>query len=179
MEDVRNRRNRLLKDVEVCEDRDILEETEVCACLVRSDGESIPPLPTLTQLCTRIILSTILPTSPDDPDDLSWEDMESIYSSGKLDDNHSDPFQLPFPSHLLPTCIPIDICSECSEVVFPVHAQFERMQIVALSRVLLRYVFCSHRCFSKVIERWRVGRKEEAARRSAREDRFLVKDIEV
>jgi hypothetical protein len=61
----------------------------------------------------------------------------------------------------------------------PAHAQFERIQVVALCRVRLRYVFCSHKCFSEVIERWELEQKEDLARKRLREKRFRIKEIGV
>ena len=80
--------------------------------------------------------------------------------------------------HLLPTHIPFDICSACSEPVLPAHAQFERIQVVALCRVLLRYVFCSHKCLTGVVEQWEVERIKETAKKRTPENRFQVKERE-
>jgi hypothetical protein len=183
LEDPRKRKSKPLKELEVSVNPDAnpsppSASSEICACSVRTDRQRIPPLPTLTQLCTRLMLSAIPTTVPNDPDVLSWEDLEPLYTTGKLDDKNSGTTQLPFPSHLLPMHISYDICSSCSEPVLPVHAQFDRIQVVALCRVLLRYVFCSHGCLSKVVAQWDRDRTEEIIRKRSREMRFHIKEGE-
>lgn len=173
MEDVRSRKGKLLKEVDAMEGA-MTSKQDICSCTVQSDGQRIPPIPTLGQLCTRTILCTIPNTATDDSEGLSWEELEPFYSTGKFEEI---PGQiLPFPSHLFPTYIPVDICSACCEPVFPTHAQFDKVQVVALCRVRLRYVFCSHKCYSKVIEQWENERVEEEERKLLRQNRFHTKD---
>jgi hypothetical protein len=171
----RNRKDKLLKEDDILADVVIMPSDEVkCTCTVNSDGHKIPPLPTLGQLCIRTILSTLTNTASDDPEELSWEELEPFYTTSKFKENSSQ--ILPFPSHLLPTHIPIDICSTCYGPVCPAHAQFDKVQVVALCRVRLRYIFCSHQCYSKVVERWEDERIEQEKRRWLRQNRFHTKD---
>jgi Leucine rich repeat len=175
IEDVRNRKNKVLKEIDILTDTMTMPSEQVkCSCIIRPDGQRIPPLPTLGQLSTRTILSTMRSTASTDPESLSWEDLEPFYSTGKFEDNPNH--IIPFPSHLLPSHIPIDICSSCYEPVFPAHAQLEKIQVVALCRVRLRYVFCSHKCFSKIVEQWENERMFEEAKKLARQNRFHTKD---
>ena len=178
IDDARDPKTRILKDIDR-PSQDV--ETSVmqykCSCCINSNGQETPPLPTLTQLCTRTILSMLPSTASDDTDVLSWEDLESFYSTGIYEETPSNINQiLPFPSHLLPRNPSLDICSSCSEIVLPVHAQFDRFQVIALCRVQLRYVFCSHKCFHKVVEDWRVEQEEEMAKKKLRETRFHIKE---
>lgn len=170
LEDLRHRRTRLIKVLE--DDGPEIDEFQ-CTCRIQHDGKKIPSMPTLSQLCMRTIIST-LPSSAEDADSLSWQDLETFYHTGRF--TNSNDTLLPFPSHLLPTRIPVDICSECSAVTVPPHAEFERMEVVALCRLRLRYVFCSHNCFSKVLRRWESDRLEWESRRLARQARFDTKD---
>ena len=175
IKDTRSRKDKLLKDDDTLADALIMPSDEVtCSCTVNSYGHKIPLLPTLGQLCTRTIFSVITNTASDDPEELSWEDLEPFYTTGKFKE---DPSQiLPFPSHLLPRHIPIDICSACYEPVFPAHAQFDKVQVIALCRVRLRYIFCSHQCYSKVVEQWEHERIEQEKRILLRQNRFHTKD---
>jgi hypothetical protein len=176
IEDLRDRKTRLIKeDSGTTEVDDPIIQYE-CTCKDTAD-QKIPPIPTLAQLCSRIILSSIPATGVGGADEISWQDLEPVYSSGKFKENHGDIIQqLPFPSHLLPQRIPIDLCSACSEICLPIHAQFDRIQVVALCKVRLRYIFCSHGCFSKVIEEWDSMRTEETNRKQLRLARFHLKD---
>lgn len=178
IDDVRDRKTRMIKEVDgAVGDVEAPMAQDLCECGIRCNGQKItPPLPTLTQLCARKILSAIPDTASDDPDVLSWEDLELFYSTGIYEGNTSNINDiLPFPSHLLPRYPSLDICSLCNEIVLPVHAQFERVQIVALCRVRLRFVFCSHECFCKVIEKWKAEQEEEMKRKTLREARFHIK----
>jgi Leucine-rich repeat (LRR) protein len=178
LDDIRDPKTGILKNI----DRPSPDvETSItqykCNCCINSNGQKTPPLPTLTQLCARTILSLLPSSASDDPGVLSWEDLESLYSTGIYEETPSNINQiLPFPSHLLPRNPSLDICSSCSEIALPVHAQFDRFQVIALCRVRLRYVFCSHKCFHKVVEDWRVEQEEEMARKNLRETRFHVKE---
>jgi hypothetical protein len=172
---VRNRQmgsdRRLLKydkDVELISDHPC--SLEKCSCLIRTDGERTPPLRTLAQLCTCILLRTIPNTISDDGEELAWRHLESYYSTGKFKDREDS--ILPFPSHLLPTFIPFDLCSHCLEPVLPIHAQFIKVQTVALTRVRLQYMFCSHKCFAKVTDVWKVEDRLAEEKRKWRHDRF-------
>ena len=141
------------------------------------DSTIVPSIPTLSQLCARIILSSIPTTKSEDPDTLSWEDLEPLYKTGKFEETDSDILRsLPFPSHFLPTTIPIDICSLCSEIVLPIHAEMFKIQDIALCRIRLRYVFCSRKCMAEILRRWDVERHEEEERRRLRSRRFELKD---
>ena len=178
IDDVRHRKSRLIKEVDVKADDVIFQDRlENCTCSVPTDGRTrIPTIPTLAQLCARTILSTIpnANSSSDDTEYLTWEDLEPFYSTGKFEE---DPDQiLPLPSHLLPTHIPVDICSTCCQTVFPAHAQFDKLHVVALCRVRLRYIFCSHQCYRNVIEQGETLRMEEEARSLLRQTRFHAKD---
>ena len=173
--DTRNRKDKSLKEGDTLADVVTMPSDEVkCTCTMNSDGHKIPPLPTLGQLCIRTIVSTITDTASDDPEELSWEELEPFYTTGKFKEDTSQ--ILPFPSHLLPAHIPIDICSTCYGPVYPVHAQFDKTQVVALCRVRLRYIFCSHQCYSKVVEQWEDERIEQENRRRLRQNRFHNKD---
>jgi hypothetical protein len=175
MEDIRNRKDKLLKAVGVITNDSDNEETEIFTFKVLTDDQKIPPLPTLGQLCTRVILCTIPNFAADDSEGLSWEELEPFYNTGKFEEIPNQ--ALPFPSHLLPTYIPIDICSVCFEPVFPTYAQFNKVQVVALCRVRLRYVFCSHRCYYKFIEQRENERAVEEERKRLRRNRFhTIKD---
>ena len=175
IEDVRQQKSRLLKEVDIPEDPEPIPNAyQVCSCRTRGNCLRIPPLPSLTQLCTKKILTTIPTGPPDDPEELCWKDLEPFYSTGKFEDNPNH--SLPFPSHLLPDEIPVDLCAACSEIVFPIHAQFDKVHVVALCRVRLRYIFCSHGCLSNVIERWEMERKKEEAKKLSRQKRFHTKD---
>jgi len=175
MEDVRGRKDKLLKAVDVITNDLDNEETEICSCTVLSDAQKIPPLPTLGQLCTRAIFCTIPIFATDDSEGLSWEELEPFYKTGKFEEIPNQ--ALPFPSHLFPTYIPIDICSACFEPVFPIYAQFDKIQVVVLCRVLLRYVFCSHICYYKFIEQQENERVLEEERKRLRRNRFCtIKD---
>ena len=174
IKDTRNRKDRF-RENDILADVVTMPGDEVrCSCTVNSDGHKIPPLPTLGQLCIRTIFSTIKNTASDDPDELSWEGLESFYNTGKFKEDASQ--ILPFPSHLLPTHIPIEICSTCYAPVCPAHAQFDKVQVVALCRVRLRYIFCSHQCYSKVVEQWEDERIEQEKRKWLRQNRFHTKD---
>lgn len=175
IENVRNRRDKLLKEVNIATDNMVNAEGN-CSCKVRSDGQEISPLPTLGQLCTQAILCAIPNIATHNTEGLSWEELEPFYSTGKFEEipDHI----LPFPSHLLPSYIPIDICSACSEPVMPAHAQFDKLEVVALCRVRLRFVFCSHKCYSKVIQQWENERIEEEEKKLLRQHRFHTKNHE-
>jgi hypothetical protein len=173
--DTPNRKDKSLKEDDTLADVVTMPSDVVtCSCTVNSDGHKIPPLPTLGQLCIRTIVSTFTDTASDDPEELSWEELEPFYTTGKFKEDTSQ--ILPFPSHLLPAHIPIDICSTCCGPVCPVHAQFDKIQVVALCRVRLRYIFCSHKCYSKVVEQWEDERIEQENRRRLRQNRFYSKD---
>jgi hypothetical protein len=178
IDDVRDPKTRILKDIDrPSQDVGTSAVHYECSCCINSNGQKTPPLPTLTQLCTRTILLLLSSTASDDPDVLSWEDLESFYSTGIYEETPSNINQiLPFPTHLLPRNPSLDICSSCSEIALPVHAEFDRLEVIALCRVQLRYVFCSHKCFHKVVEDWRVEQEEEMARKKLRETRFHIKE---
>lgn len=175
IEDVRNRKTRLLKEIDASEEHEPTpDEYKGCACANHSDGQRIPPLPSLAQLCIRTILGTIPLTTSDDPEELSWENLEPFYRTGKFEDVSGH--NLPFPSHLLPSEIPVDLCAACYQIAFPIHARFDKVQVVALCSVRLRYDFCSHKCLSSLIERWEFERKIEDAKKLSRQARFHAKD---
>src|SRR5579859_3462468 len=177
IEDVRDRETRLIKEVSGTAEVGDSSIQYKCACTNTAD-QKIPPIPTLAQLCNRIILSSIPATGVDGADEISWQDLEPIYSAGNLKESNCDIIQqLPFPSHFLPQRIPIDICSECSEICLPIHAQFDRIEVVALCKVRLRYTFCSHGCFSKVVEEWDAMRTEETNKKQLRLARFHLKEL--
>ena len=175
IDDVRDRKTKLIKQV----DNEVSElnptNTEYhCVCRNTPAHNKIPPMPTLAQLCTRLIIYSIPVTTEDRTNELCWQDLEPLYTTGKFMDQSCEKIsqQLPFPSHFLPVRFPYDICSACSEIVLPVHAEVDRIQVVALSRVRLRYVFCSHVCFQKVVEEWEKERMEGVARKLLRQARF-------
>lgn len=175
MQDIRNRKNILLEQTDCVQtEGGPIEEVLVCRCERRPNGERIPPLPTLAQICIRTIIKTISSTPPEDTEELSWQDLEPFYSTGKLAETSVD--ILPFPSHLLPPYMPIDLCSTCLEPAFPAHAEFELSRVVALSRVRLRYVFCSHECASKCLNEMEKERMEIDGKKRARQKRFHIKD---
>jgi len=175
IDDVRDRKTKLIKqvDIEVSELNPTNTEYH-CVCRNTPEHNKIRPIPTLAQLCTRLIISSIPVTSEAGTNDLCWQDLEPLYTTGKFMDQSCEKIsqQLPFPSHFLPVRFPYDICSACSEIVLPVHAEVDRIQVVALSRARLRYVFCSHVCFSKVVEEWEKERMEGVARKLLRQARF-------
>ena len=174
LQDQRNRKSKLLRDSDVISE-DVAPVRGDCPCEINSRGDRLPPLPTLAQACMRTILTTITSTLSDETEDLTWEDLEPFYSSGKLAEASSD-YILPFPSHLLPPYIPVDLCSTCLAPAFPIHAEFQYPRVVALSRVRLRYVFCSHNCFSKCLEEMEKERVDIEAKKLARQNRFHTKD---
>ena len=174
LKDIRNRKNKLLQEPDIISE-DVAAVSSDCPCQINSSGDRIPPLPTLAQFCMRTILTTITSTPSDETEDLTWEDLEPFYNSGKLAEASSS-YMLPFPSHLLPPYIPIDLCSTCLEPAFPIHAEFQNSRVVALSRVRLRYVFCSHNCFSKCLEEMEKERVDIEAKKLARQNRFHTKD---
>ena len=148
---------------------------DICECR-RNESERLRTLPNLAQLCARVVLSSIPATKSDDSEAISWEDLEPLYKTGKLEEAIPDILaSLPFPSHFLPLCIPYDICSRCSEIVLPTHAEIIRIQEVALCRVSLRYIFCSHTCVAEMLREWDVEKQQEDERRRVRQQRFEVK----
>jgi len=174
-QDIRNRKNRLLEYTDCLVEKGApVEEELVCRCERRSNGERIPPLPTLAQICMRTVIKTITGAASEDTEELNWEDLEPFYSTGKLVEP-SD-CVLPFPSHLLPPYIPVDLCSACLEPAFPIHAEFEVSRVVALSRVRLRYVFCSHACALKCVNEMEKERREIDSKKRERQKRFHTKD---
>jgi hypothetical protein len=134
-------------------------------------------MPTLFQICARMILSSLPATKSEDPEALSWEDLEPLYQTGKFEERDSDILHsLPFPSHFLPPTIALELCSLCSEIVIPIHTEIFRVQDVALCRVTLRYVFCSHKCSTEMIRRWEDERRKEEDRKRLRQQRFEAKN---
>src|SRR5277367_3600887 len=182
LKDIRNRKNKLLQEPDIISE-DVPAVSSDCPCEINSSGDRIPPLPTLAQICMRTILTTITSTPLDETEDLTWEDLEPFYNSGKLAEASSN-YILPFPSHLLPPYIPIDLCSTCLEPAFPIHAEFQNSRVVALSRVRLRYVFCSHNCLSTCLQEMEKERMDTEAKKLARQKRFHIKhhgqnDVEI
>jgi hypothetical protein len=181
LQDARNRKNKLLQESNIISE-DIALVCGDCPCEINSNGDRIPPLPTLAQTCMRTILTTITSAPTNETEDLTWEDLEPFYNSGKLAEPSSN-YILPFPSHLLPPDIPIDLCSTCLEPAFPIHAEFQTSRVVALSRVRLRYVFCSHNCLSTCLQETEKERMDTEAK-LARQKRFHIKhhgqnDVEI
>jgi hypothetical protein len=174
LDDNRDWRTRLLRDP----DEHLAEQASAptCSCVPNSRGHLVPRLPTLFQLCTRAAMASIPPLAADDTGGLSWEELEPLYRTGELSEEGT--VQLTF-AHVLPKTIPFDICSVCSEPVFPAHAQFDKIQIVALHRARLRYVLCSHQCYSILTERWIDEVSEAKERRAVRELRFRTKQDEI
>ena len=175
IDDVRDRKTKLIKQVGIEGPELSPTNTEYhCVCRNTPAHNEIPPIATLAQLCTRLIISSIPVTSEAGTNELCRQDLEPLYTTGKFMDQSCEKIsqQLPFPSHFLPVRFPYDICSACSEIVLPVHAEVDRIQVVALSRARLRYVFCSHVCFQKVVEEWEKEMMEGVARKLLRQARF-------
>lgn len=175
-DDIRDRRTRLLKETSEL-DTDVTAFSIKDSCTCKETGsQKIPPIPTLAQLCARTVLSSLPPTKANDPDTLSWEELEPLYKTGQFLDTDSDISRLlPFPSHLLPAQIPLDLCSSCSNIALPNHAEFIKFQLVALCRVRLRYVFCSHKCLAEVVTLWELEEQERKEKQRLRQQRFEVK----
>jgi Leucine rich repeat len=173
LDDVRDRKTRLLKDLD--ERLMTAKEPEpTCCCIPNSGGDLVPPIPTLSQLCTRAVLSSIPPIAADDTGGLSWEELESYYYPREISVRETTTLYSSF-AHVLPTSFHFDICSVCSQPVCPVHAQFDKIQTVALHRVRLRYVLCSHQCYSRLVGKWDIEMKDAKAKLAERESRFRIK----
>lgn len=169
LDDLRDRKTNLLKDLDLTQP----ENSQLtCSCSPNSHGHLVPPLPTLIQLCTRAIFSSMPLLATDDTGGLSWEELEPIYRSGQRSEIA---LQLSF-VHVLPKTIPFELCSICSEPACPAHARFDKIQTVALRRVLLRYILCSHQCYSVLTEKWEKETIDAKTRWLERESRFRMKE---
>ena len=176
LDDLRDRKTGLLKDLDKC--MPVEESDQTCSCVANPHGPFVPPLPTLIQLCVRAVLSSIPPLAADDTGGLSWEELEPLYPFGGRLEEEAALSLLSF-AHLLPKTIPFDICSVCSEPVYSAHAQFHKIQTVALRRVRLRYILCSHHCYATLGDRWIHEVQNAEAKRADRELRFRVKQHDV
>jgi len=172
LDDLRDRKTGLLKDLDKC--MPVEESDQTCSCIANPHGPFVPPLPTLIQLCIRAVLSSIPPLAADHTGGLSWEELEPLYPFGGRLEEETVLSHLSF-AHVLPKTIPFDICSVCSEPVYPAHAQFHKIQRVALRRVCLQYILCSHHCYTTLADRWTHEVRDSEAKRAERELRFRVK----
>ena len=174
LDDLRDRKTRLIKDLD--EHLVTVKEADyTCCCIPTPGGGLMAPIPTLSQICIRAVLSSLPRLAAEDTGGLSWEELELHYCPGaEMETALHGSF-----AHVLPKTFPCDICAVCSEPVFPAHAQFEKIQSVALRRVRLRYVLCSHPCYSSLVEKWSTDMKEAKAKLAERESRFRIKQDEI
>jgi hypothetical protein len=177
LDDLRDHKTRLLKEPDECLTT-VKEPYPTCCCIPNSRGDFVPHIPTLSQLCTRAVLSSIPPLAANDTGGLSWEDLESHYYPGECQEETKTTLYSSF-AHVLPQTYPFDICSVCSEPVCPAHAQFDKIQTVALRRVRLRYILCSHPCYSSLVGKWNTEMNNTKAKLAERESRFRVKQDDI
>jgi len=176
LDDLRDRKSGLLKDMD--KRMPVEEPDQTCSCMTNPHGPFVPPLPTLIQLCIRAVLSSIPPLAAGDTGGLSWEELEPLYPCGRRLEEEAALSRLSF-AHVLPKTIPFDICSVCSEPVYSAHAQFHKVQTVALRRVRLRYILCSHHCYATLGDTWIQEVRHAEAKRVDRALRFRVKQHDV
>jgi Leucine rich repeat len=178
LDDLRDRKTGLLKDLDE-RMTTVKEEDPRCCCIPNSGGDLVPPIPTLSQLCTRAVLSSIPPLAADDTGGLSWEELESHYhAGGGPEEGETASLHGSF-AHVLPKTFPFDICSVCSQPVCPAHAQFDKIQTIALRRVRLRYILCSHQCYSSLVGKWNTEMKDAKAKLAERQSRFRIKQDDI